>query len=320
MTETASAPEPNGAFPYGVGRAAGPDAPIEHTPYDAASALAVLERAADADPADGAGPVEAAADSADGGSPADGAGPAEEIITLTDEQLLGVEGHRRPQPVALPWATAQEETGAGARELLAAAGLRSLMAADLVVAGQDRETGERRWLVDPAVNGCLVLRRTARVIASAERQVRSEAGVQEHRLYYYVHPEGVLEEEVTASGMHIFRSLRRSAVPGRLALLIDQDRVAADDGSAPLEVSAEDLAAGGPVAARLADARAITVVSSLGTRTDEVKQLIMYATTTELLAQQTEEGADGEAEVTLKSISRTELLDLGAWFVDPGAA
>lgn len=294
MTQTPNGTDGREEFPYGVGRAETADGPIEFTPYDAASALAVLER------------------SGDGDEPT-------EIIILSDEQLLGVEGHLRTQPVALPWAEGHPES----RQVLAAAGVRSLMASGQVTISQDEESGERRWLVDPSVNGCIVLRRTADLIGSAERQVRSEIGVQTHRIYYYVHPEGVLEEEVTPSGMHVFRSAQPEMLPERMLRLIDQDEVASTS-QEPVTATEADLREGGSLAERLADARAITVVSSLDTRSEAVKQLIMYAGTEEVLVQQTEEPEEfEEAEdadaaqpvISFKAVDRSELLELAGWFL-----
>ena len=90
MTETTTGTEAREEFPYGVGRAETADGPIEYTRYDAACALAVLERSKDA------------------------AEPTE-IIILSDEQLLGVEGHLRTQPVALPWAEEHPDSGVEGR-------------------------------------------------------------------------------------------------------------------------------------------------------------------------------------------------------------
>ncbi|QCR52823.1 hypothetical protein C1N80_04000 [Brachybacterium sp. SGAir0954] len=287
MTETTTAPGPDQGFPYGVGRSSGPDAPIEYSRYDVASALAVLERSQEAE-------------------------EPQEIVSLSDEQLLGLDGHLRTQPVALPWAEEHEEQ----RALLATAGVRSLLAAGTVAVGEDERTGERRWLVEPAIDGVLVLRRTARLIASAETQVRSEeAGLQTHRLYYFVHPEGVLEEEVTGSGLHHFRSLRQEAVPARIAHLVDQDQVASGP-TEPVVLQDADLREGASMAQRLADARAITILSSLSTRSDAVKQLMLYATSSELLAQQVDDPEAEAPEITVKGLSREELLGLAAWLVE----
>ncbi|GAA1733056.1 hypothetical protein [Brachybacterium phenoliresistens] len=285
MTETATPAPASPEFPYGVGRSEDADAPIAYTTYDAACALALLQRIEDGD-------------------------EPQDIITLSDEQIVGVDGHLRRQLTALPWLELHEQD----RAVAATAGLRSLLASGQVALGQDLDTGERRWLVDPAINGCSVLRRTADVLCSAERQVQGEAGPQTHRLYYYVHREGILEEEVTASGMHVFRVLRPEAVPARMITLVDQDAAAGESGE-PTLLEEGDLAPGGRFAQRLADARAITILSALDTRTDDVKQLTVYATTTEVLAQQAEDLESETPRLTLKPVSREELTDLAAWFV-----
>lgn len=287
MTDSLPGDDAPEEFPYGVGRSESADGPIEYTRYDAASALAVLKRSHDAE-------------------------APTEIAILSDEQLLGVEGHLRSQPTALPWA----EDRTDSRAVIAAVGLRSLMASGMVTMGQDQDSGERRWLVDPGINGCIVLRRTADLIGSAERQVRSAIGPQTHRIYFYVHPEGVLEEEVTPSGMHIFRAAQPEMLPERMLRLIDQDEVASTS-SEPETVTDEDLQEGGAYAARLADARAITIVSSLDTRSEAVKQLTVYATTEEVLVQQIDDIDSDAPEVSLKAVDREELLGLAAWFLAP---
>lgn len=285
MTETTTGTEVPEDFPHGVGRSDSGGGAIEYTRHDVASARAVLERSEE------------------------GEGPTE-IVRLSDEQVLGLEGHLRTQPVVLPWTSKHP----GSREVLAAAGVRSLIAAGKVALGQDEESDESRWLVDPAINGCLVLRRTAEVLVSAERQVNPPAEARSPRIYCYVHPEGVLEEEVTPAGMHIFRVGSPEMLAARIALLSDQDGLASTSGDRQ-ELHEGDLEAGGPLAERLAEARTLTVVSSLDTRSEAVAQMVVYATTEGVLVQQPEEVDGEELAFTLKAVDPAELLELAEGFL-----
>lgn len=274
-------------FPYGVGRITGADGHVEYSTYDVGSALAILEAGTEQ------------------GDPFD-------VVRLTDEQIIGLDGFRRAQVTATPWVGQEEKL----RPVLAAAGLRSLIASDMVTIAVDEESGATRWLVDPQINGCLVLRRTADVMCSAERQVNGETGEQIHRFYYYVHAEGVLEEEVSASGMHYFRSMPAEAVPARIALFVDQNQ-AASEGGEEHAVDPSTLTEDSELAQRLADARAVTILSALHADTESVKQMIMYATTTELfLLEPSEAEGDDAGQTVVRTIDSEQLLSVAAWLIE----
>ncbi|UEJ83850.1 hypothetical protein Bra3105_05925 [Brachybacterium halotolerans subsp. kimchii] len=305
MTSSTSAPaDPSADVPFGVGTARTPDGPIDFTEFDVASALAVLRRRGQSD-----GPVE--------------------ILTLSDEQIIGLDGAGRSQLTELPWV----QDHASDRELLAAAGLRSLLATGAVslspVHGAegadgaggtddaqqgDAEPAALRWVVDPAIDGCLVLRRTADVLCGVERQVRGDDGLQTHRLYHYVHTEGVLEEEVTASGMHVFRSLSVADVPARIVHLADPDH-AARTASEPEVLPLSELDDAGQLSQQLADARAISLLTSLDTTTDAVKQLTLYATPDAVLLMETGDPESEDPEVMVRAVDAAQLSALAAWFI-----
>ena len=285
MSETAAQPSATTPdFPAGIGHADGPDEPIRYTEYDVASALAVLRRADEGEP--------------------------ETLLSLTDEQIAGADGYLRRQLAALPWLHEQPDQ----LPFAAGVGLRTLIAACQVAPVTVEGSDEVVWTAVPELDGCLVLRRTADLFASVERTVQGAHGRQVHRLYYYVHEEGVLEEEVSASGIHHFTPLRREQVPARMLTLIDQDQVVSDSGD-PVTVRASALTAGHEFAPRIADARAVSVLTSVRTGSDEARQVSIYASTSEVIAMEATDAESEDPEVRLRAVDAEELQELVCLFI-----
>lgn len=222
------------------------------------------------------------------------------VLSLTDEQLAGMDGDRADQLTALPWLAEHAEQ----REFAAGVGLRSLVASGQVQILTDPAGGStgRRWQAVPVLDGCLVLRRAANVVTSVERTMNTTGGTQLNRLYYYTHPSGVLEEEVTASGIHHFTPLQPDQVPDRIRALVDPAGVAAalpatgDVGT----TGGRDDAAGGVAASaaqdlaqRLAGTLAMSVVTVVRAAGGGVQQFNLAATAKELLLI---EGADAQVQ------------------------
>lgn len=216
------------------------------------------------------------------------------VLSLTDEQLAGMDGDRDDQLTALPWLAEHPEQ----REFAAGVGLRSLVASGQVQILTDPQGGGtgRRWQAVPVLDGCLVLRRAANVVTSVERTMNTTDGTQLNRLYYYAHPSGVLEEEVTASGIHHFTPLRPGQVAERIAALVDPAGVstAAAGGGGEL---GQDAAQDGvqdraqDLAQRLAGTLAMSVVTVVRAAGGGVQQCNLAATAQELLLI---EGADAQ--------------------------
>lgn len=259
---------------------------------------------------------------------ADGSTPAP-VLSLTDEQLAGMDGDRADQLTALPWLAENTEdiegdTATGRRAFAAGVGLRSLVASGLVriVAdpiGTDGDGTGSRWQAAPVLDGCLVLRRAANVVTSVERTMNTPSGPQVNRLYYYTHPSGVLEEEVTASGIHHFTPLRPEQAPERIAALVDPAGVAgstagrsedlavlagSDGGADPLASTsaAQDLAS------RLAGTLAMSVVTVVRAGGGGVEQRSLAATATELLLI---EGADAQVRARVLDAEALRQLAVG---------
>jgi hypothetical protein len=238
-----------------------------------------------------------------------GQGRAELLVALTDEQLAALDGDQRIQFTATPWLDQQPEQ----RGFAAHVGLRALLAAgrvrEVTVAG----SGEPRWQAAPDIAGCLVLRRTATRFTTAERTVQTEQGPQVHRLHHYVHDSGVLEEEVTAAGIHRFTPVRADQVAARLVAVVDPASVASA-GEDPVRVRASELAAG-PLAATLAGTRALTVLTVVRTADGTVQQISASATDDQVLTLEALDPSADDPELELRRVDRADLHALASTLV-----
>ena len=268
-------------LPAGLG-SSDPQAPVAYTAGDVTAAAEVLARAAEGEP--------------------------ELLVALTDEQLAALDGYARPQFAATPWLDEHPDQ----RRFAAGVGLRALIAAGQVSAVA-APGGGQQWSADRELAGCLVLRRTASVFTTAERTVQSPQGPEVHRLHYYVHEGGVLEEEVTALGIHRFTPLIPSQVDARLLAFADPSGVAAGHGE-PTQVRASQLAAS-PLAPRLAATRALTVFTLVTTADGGVRQASVYTTGDEVLVMEALDPGTEDPLLEFRSVDSAELHALATVLV-----
>lgn len=236
-----------------------------------------------------------------------------DIAVLTDEELMALDGITSTQMTAMPFLD-EHAPDEESRIPLARTAMRSLMARRLVISEIEAAEGEDRPLADdklqsvavePQITGALVLRRTSRILVWFEREVPSQI----HRLYYYPHVDDVvLEEEITADGVHLFTVLPLSEVPARVHHLIDQPGIGGQDGPPTTIATAamEDHPEFGP---RLADTRALTVGSMISRTDDVAKRVIFHLTSTEVLGGQP--SVDGD-EITLMQVSPERVQEIVA--------
>ena len=228
----------------------------------------------------------------------------EDVAVLTDEELMALEGVATSQMTAMPYVEEHADED-DARVPLARTAMRSLMARRLVVSEIEASAGEDRPLSDeklqsvtaePRITGALVLRRTSRILVWFEREVPTQI----HRLYYYPHVDGVvLEEEVTADGVHLFTIMPQSEVATSVRHLVDQLEVGGQDGPATTVAASavEDDPEMGP---RLADTRALTVGTMISRTSDIAKRVLFHLTSSEVIGGQPSPEGD---EITYMSIS-----------------
>src|SRR5699024_8479746 len=190
----------------------------------------------------------------------------------------------------------------------AAVGLRTLMATGQVGLVADEETGRQQWAASEDLGGVLVLRRTAGLFLTAERTVQTAAGPQSHRLHHYVRSEGVLEEDVTAFGVHHFTPLRAEQAPDRMLVLLDEAGAAAESED-PVTVRTSHLAEG-PLAQRLADTRALSVLTAVRTADDTVRQVSVYATGSEVLTVEAVDPGAEDPQLQVRAVDAAQLRHL----------
>lgn len=232
------------------------------------------------------------------------------LAVLTDEELLALEGVEGVELAGSPFLEASEFD----REQAAAVAARSLIARGLVVledAQQETEGDDlvseqpssRAAQLDRTLAGLLTLRTTPLGVLNLTRQVADQATA----LMVYVFPhDGILEELVTADGFHHFSVPTRDATAGRLAKYVDQGEVAAQEDGPTVTATAAQLEGDSPLAQRLQDTRALTVLTSASAQGST--QISVMATADAVFAMDTPESAD--QEVTVRELSSSSLREL----------
>lgn len=237
------------------------------------------------------------------------------LAVLTDEELTALGGLDAVQMTGTPFLD-QLEIGA---DVAASIALRSLIARGLVTLddaiaepeGEQLSTAEaaapRVAQMDRTLAGLMTLRGAPLALMNLTRQVSDQTTA----ITVYVFPQGgLLEELVTADGFHHFSVPTRAAMPARLARYADQaqvagseDRVIYEGPTAALEDPAE------PVASRLADTRALTVLTSADAE-GATGQVTLMATSDAVLTMDTpEELSEATTVRELSAEGLTALLD-----------
>lgn len=232
------------------------------------------------------------------------------LAVLTDEELLALEGLEGAELAGSPFLESSDFD----REQAAGVAARSLIARGLVVLedseqeteGEDlasEQPSARAAQLDRSLAGVLTLRSSPLAVLNLTRQVADQTTA----LMIYVFPRGgVLEELVTADGFHHFSVPTRQATPGRLARYADQAQVAGDQDSQTVTATAAQLDGDGPLAQRLRDTRALTVITSASSAGST--QVSVMATSEAVFAMNTP--SSPEQEVTVRELSSSSLQDL----------
>ncbi|HEY8699927.1 MAG TPA: hypothetical protein VIM08_03020 [Arthrobacter sp.] len=193
--------------------------------------------------------------------------PGSALPTLTDEEIVALDGVQHEQIVALPWLSAQNTE----KEILCAVALRGLLAKELVYPVIfEGETEPTRLHALEDITGALTLRRSGDCVVSIERTVSTGR----RWLYAYIHVEGVLLEEVDDGGLHGFSVITPERLPARLADFVDPDGAAARDSEA-VSYSEAGFEASAPTV--LGDTRAASNVVAFTTASDAFPTITVYA-------------------------------------------
>ncbi|MCS6711830.1 hypothetical protein JSY14_07270 [Brachybacterium sp. EF45031] len=159
------------------------------------------------------------------------------VAVLSDEEILALDGPEREQFAAMPFLESTVPDPAE-RQLLTRTVLRILAARRDIASEVEAADAEGRPLREdnllsmvpsPTLTGVLTLRRWTASVTWFERRVEGQT----HRLYYYPQDGGVmLEEEVTADGLHFFTVMPQEYAAPRAHHLVDQNQVGGADGAA----------------------------------------------------------------------------------------
>ncbi|QNN82226.1 hypothetical protein H3H54_14165 [Brachybacterium sp. Z12] len=245
--------------------------------------------------------------------------PVTEIVTLTDEELLALDGLERDSLTPTPWVT-ESAAGPDARALVTAAAMRSMISRGIVTSStvldpRRYEEGSQepaRMVAVPALQGTAVLRRTSDAVLIAER--KTERGTA-YSYFYLFHVEGgvrVLWEAFDAAGFHLFFLLDGATLPEQLLAFVDPVSGAGEDDGDADEVPSAAFATSA-AAARLAEARAVTTVLVLHREdTEGPTAFTLFSTPDALELMET----DGEGEAAVQRVGAVSTATLTALVED----
>lgn len=228
--------------------------------------------------------------------------PATLIVSLSDEELLAIEGIQHRQLVPLPWAEKNLRTDEE-RAIATATATRSLIARGLVTMDSVKdprladEPGPGNKIA-PALRGTVVARRTSDWVVIAERTTSQGRA---SGMFYIFDIEGsrrVLFEVFDEQGMHLFYLLDFKDFAEQFWLWIDPAReIGAEDGE-PEEFTAAAFATS-ERSELLAQSRAATAVVVRGREESGPVQFSLFARpgAVELLE------ADGDGENAVQRIA-----------------
>ena len=144
--------------------------------------------------------------------------PGYALPTLTDEEIVALDGINHKQAVALPWL----DTHRDKLELACNVALRTLLSKGLVfpVSVNDETVPSRLGAVEP-ITGVMALRRLSQRVIIAEL---TKAENEKVWLYTYIHDETALQELVDSSGIHAFSICRTVDAAGTIMDLRQRGR------------------------------------------------------------------------------------------------
>ncbi len=178
------------------------------------------------------------------------------VVSLTDEELLCLDGDRPPTAAPTPWL---DGLSRHERTVAAKAALRSLAAHDHVLLVPE-DGGDVRVTVPPALAAVLAMRRCASAVVVAEQR---SGDLRRHRVLHVQGEHGVLEEDVNPGGLHRFTSCTLEAALTALRVWCDPAGAAGPVDEPVRSATLAELAAGGELAQHLAQAVVVTVVGAV---------------------------------------------------------
>lgn len=232
--------------------------------------------------------------------------PVVSIATLTDEELMAIEGIQHRQLSPLPWSEANLRTDEE-RAVATATATRGLVARGLVrmknikdpmrpgEPGPDNE-------IAPALRGTIVARRTADHVVVAERQTTEGKGTS---LFYVFELDGgrrVLWELYGDQGLHDFFVMDGETLAAQLLLFADPVGGVGEEDGEPVEIPAAQFQTHAK-SAELKEARAVTSIALRSRGEGSPALFTLFSQLDRLELMETE--GEGEAAVArIATISR----------------
>lgn len=233
--------------------------------------------------------------------------PVTEIVSLTDEELLALDGIEHDPLTPTPWLE-RAARGEEDRALATAAAMRSMIARGIVTSSavldprryEDGSTAQAQVVAVPELQGTVVLRRTSDAVLIAERRTARGTAYGYFHLFHLEDGVRVLWEAFDDDGVHLFFLLAGETLPAQLLAFVDPIDGAADDDGEVEEVPVAQFPTS-PAAARLAEARAVTTVLVLARGSDaDPTAFTLFSTPDGLELMETE----GEGEAALQRVGR----------------
>lgn len=197
-----------------------------------------------------------------------------EVVVLTDEEIVALDGLHHDQVVPTPWLDAQQFS----REDLGGIALRGLIARKLVALGpkitpQGEATAELELTATVEITGALMLRRTAQTILRLEKQ--SNAGPR--WLYCYAQTgRGVLIEDIDPNGLHVFGAATVEGAAEYVRALVNfSDAPGAE--SEPVSYTTAEFEALQTEPEQFAGAEGIGILGVYRRGDDDVRTAVVYA-------------------------------------------
>lgn len=194
-------------------------------------------------------------------------GEVQELFSLTDEELLAVDGVQHPQMTELPWVQANADAPE-LRELMAAVAMRSLLARGLITTSADEDPaeysqGSRTPLsfdAAPELRGVAVLRRIPEAFVLIRRRTSAGNATSYFYLFDVQGRARVLWEAYDASGMHVFHLVPFELLAAQVVSFLDPEGGLGQEDGQPQELPVQGFEQS-EQAAVLAGAHAVSSVA-----------------------------------------------------------
>ncbi|MGG5174759.1 hypothetical protein ACQQCD_07025 [Pseudarthrobacter sp. J1763] len=216
-----------------------------------------------------------------------------QLPTLTDEEIVALDGIANEQAVTLPWLDQYPEQ----RELLCNVALRTLLTKGLAfpVIPEGESQATKLGAIEP-ITGVMFLRRMSQRIVITEL---TKGEGEKVWLYSYVHGDVVLQELVDSVGSHSFSVVSLQDTATVIMELANAAGIESSDG--PVEVlTPEEFEV--KAAQSLSDVLGVTIITAIGAGDEQSSHYTLYTSANTLNGLEAEE-VDGSVKLHVAQVS-----------------